>query len=93
MITTTLAAVPSVVPCKENSRITVATTKYTPSISNPTCVTQLNSATGRFPFWPNGARLTMNAVVPVFGPPAAPGHARPRRCRHSSATPGRGVFG
>ena len=39
-----------------------------PSISKPTWVTQLNRATIRLPFWPKGARLTMNVVVPVFGP-------------------------
>ena len=68
MMTAILAGPLRLVPCSENSKMTVATTKKMPSISKPTWVTQLNSATIRFPFWPNGARLTMNAVVPVFGP-------------------------
>ena len=68
MMTPILAGPFRLVPCSENSKMTVATTKKMPSISKPTWVIQLNSATSRFPFWPNGARLTMNAVVPVFGP-------------------------
>lgn len=39
-----------------------------PANGGVTCVTQLNKATSRLPFGPNGARLIMKAVVPTFGP-------------------------
>ena len=39
-----------------------------PSISKPTWVTQLNRLGSRLPLCPNGARLTMNVVVPACGP-------------------------
>ena len=39
-----------------------------PSISKPTWVIQLKSEGARLPLRPKGARLIMNAVVPVSGP-------------------------
>ena len=68
---TMTAALPASSRCTPswlNIATTISTTRTMPSISKPTCVTQLNSDGTRLPLRPNGARLTMNAVVPVSGP-------------------------
>ena len=44
------------------------TTRAIPSVSYPTCVSQLKKDGARFPRGPNGARLIVKAVVPAWGP-------------------------
>ena len=67
-ITTTFAASLRDVPSWLNIASMMSTTMTRPSISKPTCVIQLKSEGARLPLRPKGARLTMNAVVPVAGP-------------------------
>jgi hypothetical protein len=62
------AAVPAVKPALLVSRMAAKTMRAMPSISNPTCVTQLKNDGNRLPFGPNGARLMPNVVVPAAGP-------------------------
>ncbi len=59
---------PAVTPPRRNIASNTSTMMTMPSISNPTWVIQLKKATPRLAFCPNGARLTMKAVVPVVGP-------------------------
>ena len=62
------AGVPARKPALVVSAIAASTMSAMPSISNPTCVTQLNSEGTRLPLGPNGARLIANVVVPACGP-------------------------
>ncbi len=64
----TFGPVPTTKPALLASRIAAKTISEMPSISNPTCVTQLKKDTSRLPVGPNGARLIPKAVVPAAGP-------------------------
>ena len=68
MITTTFQPEFDADSLVANIASTMSTTRTMPSISKPTWVIQLKSDGARLPLRPKGARLTMNAVVPVSGP-------------------------
>ncbi len=55
-------------PARPTRTVTQPTMRISPSVSNPSCVTQLKKLRIRDPRVPNGARDTMKAVVPVSGP-------------------------
>ena len=65
---TIFQVVPAWNPALAVRAMPASTTRAMPSASNPTWVSQLNRATSRLPFWPNGARFTMKVVVPASGP-------------------------
>ena len=64
----TLAGAPTAKPARTVSAIAAKTMSAMPSISNPTCVTQLKNDGSRLPCGPNGARLIAKVVVPACGP-------------------------
>ena len=68
MTSAIFSPLPALTPALAARAIPASTMSAMPSISKPTWVIQLNREGTRFPFGPNGARLTAKAVVPATGP-------------------------